>query len=459
MKLWLHFAVPTLLCIGTISQALAQSEQTQTLTQCIESALQNNSNYKNAQFQVKQAGANVKSSYSTVLPRITLSLSSGQSVNSRSIPLFDSSGTPIIDPATGEQLYDRQVTTQPKTSFNNHSATISASQNLFDFGKNWNTIKQARASFHAISKNLEAARQNVYVTVNQRYLELLKAQKLKQEYALAVERSKEQLNRTQSMFEIGSVAQVDVYRQEVILGTDEINLVMQKNIVAIAEGNLNVVMGRDPETAISIADMDISEYQPDFTLENAVEVAGKNNPDLSRFEYDMKSAEYGKKIAKTAFLPSIYASGFYSRDNEKFNKVYGEFAQNYFYRVGLNLDLNILNGMSDIAEVSRQNANYSMAKENWTDAKRQTRLNVKQAYLNLNAYNEISKINHRNLRAAEEEYRLAQERYRVGAGTQLEVTDAQVSLTRARVNLIRAKYDALISKAQLEAAMGTTGKD
>jgi len=86
-------------------------------------------------------------------------------------------------------------------------------------------------------------------------------------------------------------------------------------------------------------------------------------------------------------------------------------------------------------------------------------LNVKQALINLQAFNRISEINERNLRAAEEEYRLAQERYRVGAGTQLEVTEAQVSLTRARVTLVRAKYNALISQAQLEAAMGIIEQD
>jgi outer membrane protein TolC len=168
----------------------------------------------------------------------------------------------------------------------------------------------------------------------------------------------------------------------------------------------------------------------------------------------MNSAEHGRKAAKGRYWPTIGVSAQYSRDNQDFNRVYGDFNENYFVSFGASLDFNIFNGLSDKAEVSRQSATYSIAKESYINRQRTLRLEVKQAFLNLKAYQEITVINERNLRAAEEDFRLAHERYRVGAGTQLEVTDAQVSLTRARVNLVNAKYDALIARAQLESAMG-----
>jgi outer membrane protein TolC len=455
-----------------VGLSYAQNGNALTLEECIQMALKNNSDFKNAAYQVDRVGADVTASYSTILPRIGSSFQADRSTVGASSRLVqdnvfdlrafedvngDQVTIPVVslDPATGEPVIRRELRTSPTQSFNNYAFSVSYNQTLWDFGRSIQTIKQAKAGFEAASQNLASARNDVYATINQRYLELLKAVKLEQEFQQAVGRSREQLRRTQSMYEIGSVAQIDVYRQEVILGTDEVSLINQTNAVAIAKGNLNVAMGRDPEEQIEIMDVEGTAELPAFTLEEAMATAEKNNPDLKRFEYEMKSAEHGRKSAKARYWPTIGVNAVYSRDNEQFDGVYGNLKENYFINVGASLDFNIFNGFADRAEVSRQTANYSIARESHLNRERTLQLQVKQAFLNLRAFQEITGINERNLRSAEEDYRLAQERYRVGAGTQLEVTDAQVSLTRARVNLVNVKYDALIAEAQLQAAMGT----
>ncbi len=429
-----------------------QNDKSLSLEECIDLALKNNSQLKNATYMVDRSGATVRGSYSSVLPRITASFQSGRFIQSDRSFLGD---VPVrYDSVTNKTFYEQQEITQDGSARNSHSTRISYSQNLFDFGRSWNSIKQAKAAFDASGQSLTSTRYAVYALVKRRYFELLRAIKLEQEYQLAVERSKEQLNRTQSMYEIGSVALVDVYRSEVTLGNDEINLITQQNVDLIARGNLNVAMGRDPETPLEILDISTPTSPSKYSLEEALGIAEKNNPDLKRFTMEMKSAEYGRKIAKAAYMPSLGFSVTYSRSNEQLNRVYGGIDKNFSISMGASVDFNIFNGLADAAEVSRQSANYSIAQENRLDSRRQMELIVKQAFLNLNAYDNISRINERNLRASEEEYRLAQERYRVGAGTQLEVTEAQVSLTRARVILVSTKYNSLISQAELEAAMG-----
>ncbi len=450
----------------------AQNGALLTLEECINISLKNNSDFRNAVNNVDRAGADVKGAYSGVLPQITSNFQSGKSTRGQTrnaqditefvpLTLTDVNGAEHsilatkLDPATGFPVIDRIEFSSPTRSFWGHSMTLRYNQTLFDFGRSWNVIKRAKASYDASSQGLIAARHNVYATVMQRYLELLKAQKLEQEYVEAVERSNGELKRTQSMFEIGSIAQIDVYRQEVNLGRDEINLVVQQNIVKVAAGNLNVAMGREPDEPIHIADIEMTGKALDFPLQEAYTIAEGNNPGLRQFEFDMKGAEYGRKVAKGSFWPSIGVGATYSRDNENLDRVYGALNQNYFLSVGASVSFNLFNGFSDAAELSRQSANYSIARENWVGERRKLQLRVKQAYLNLQGYNRITSINETMLRSAAEEYRLAQERYRVGAGTQLEVTEAQVSLTRARVQVVSSKYDAMIAKAQLDAAMGT----
>lgn len=431
--------------------AFAQNGQTLTLEECVRMAMRNNSELKRAALQVDRAGASVKGSYSGVLPRINTTFQSGRTIRGERLDRVD---VPKIDPETGEVIVDREDTRSPERTFDAHSLTLSYNHTLFDFGRSWNVIKQAKSSFEASSANLAAVRQNVYATVQQRYLELLKAMKLVQELELAVERSREQLERVRTMHEIGSVAQIDVYRAEVNLANDEISLINQQNALEIAKGNLNLTLGRDPDMPINIADAEVEVQAPQISLEAAIATAEANNPELLRYEYEMASAEYGRKVAKGRYWPSIGIGITYRRDNSLFDRVYGSLGQNFTVTLGAQMNLNVFNGLSDLAEVERQSANYAIAEETRLAQERAIELEVKQAYLNLNRALRISEINQRNLRAAEEEYRLAQERYRVGAGTQLEVTEAQVSLTRARVQLVRAKYDAMIARAQLDAAMG-----
>ncbi len=434
------------------STSAAQNGEVYSLEKCIELALRNNSSLKSAGYEVDRAGASVQGSYSNVLPTISSSFNSSRTFRGESV---DTRDVQAVDPVTGQVVIDRQDITSPSRQFNFHQVRINYNQRLFDFGRSWNLIKQAKSSFEASSHNLAATRLDVISNVKLRYFELVKAIRLEQEFELAVERSTEQLRRTQSMFEIGSVAQIDVFRQEVTLGSDEVNLISQRNVVEIARGNLNIEMGRDPAEHLSVADLAVDVTPPAFSLEEAIVIAHENNPELRRFEFDMKSANYGRKAAKGRYFPSFGVGITYTKSNELFDRVYGSLDQNFSVGVGAQVDFNIFNGLSDAAEVSRQTANYSIAQENWINTKRRKELEVKQAYLNLRAFSNISQINERNVRSAEEDFRLAQERYRVGAGTSLEVTDSQVNLTRARVQLVAAQYDAMIARAQLEAAMGT----
>jgi outer membrane protein TolC len=85
-------------------------------------------------------------------------------------------------------------------------------------------------------------------------------------------------------------------------------------------------------------------------------------------------------------------------------------------------------------------------------------LRVNQAFLYLEALQEIASVNRDNLLAAEEDLRLAEERYRVGSGTLLEINDARVAVTRAKQIVVGAKYDSQVARATLEALMGTLGE-
>ncbi|MDQ7064537.1 MAG: TolC family protein [candidate division KSB1 bacterium] len=448
--------VGKVICLVALFWMIAPVAQAQqkpfTLEQCVQIALENNAQVLIAKRRVGIAQTNVASARSTILPRLSSSVSLGQF---RSGPRTLQMDVPVgFDPETGRAIFEQREIVQEGFRRDNYSMRFSLNQTLFDFGQSINNIKSAAAARDATRYSFEDTRQNTIYQVHLRYYQLLKDLRLLEVFREAVRSSEEQLKRTQSMYEIGSVAQADVYRAQTTLGQDRINLLQQEFKVQNSRTALNVILGREADAPLEIVDIEEVTFAQEYTLEEALQIALENNPLIHRYKADMMAASYGAKAARARYLPIITGSLSYSRDNTDIQKVYSGFDKNYSVSFGINLSLNLFNGFNDAAAVERESLNYRIALENLKEQERQLRQRVQTALQSLEMWKQISEINQLNLRSAEEELRLAQERYRVGAGTLLELITAQVNLTRARATLVQAKYDAKVAEAELKAAMG-----
>lgn len=453
LKKLLAFGLMTFIFIPATSFSQSSQSGPLTLEQCVQIAMQRNSDYLNAQRRARIAETQVTTARSNILPTLNSSFSSGRFRQGTSTFKRD---VPIIDTNSGETIGYRQLEVEQDGSVRqSHSASFTLSQTIFDFGETYNNIKQARATRESAYFSVDNSRQNTILTVHQRYFELLKNIRLLEVFTEAVQSSEEQLKRTQSMYEIGSVAQADVFRTQTTLGNDRINMIRQENLVRDSRALLNVTMGRQPDAALEIVDLEEVAVPRNYVEEEVINVAMQSNPQIFQFKSDMRASTYGVRAAKTAYLPSIGGFAQYSRSNSEFDRVYSGFDRNFSVNLGLRFDLNLFNGFADAANVERQANNYRIAEENLVNTQRELRRQVREALLDLQVNKEVSQINEENLKSSQEDLRLAQERYRVGAGTLLDVITAQVNLTRARAIFVQAKYDTKITEARLQAAMGT----
>ncbi len=435
----------------------AQDRKVLSLDDCIKLALENNSQLKNKKRDVQLAGTDVTLARSSLLPVINSTFGSGKFIQGERRRIGD---VPVgIDTLTGEVIYEQKTFVQNKIERNSHYAYITLNQTLWDWGRNWRSLKQADLGKQSALLSLLSTEHTVVYNVKQAYFELLKAIKLGDVYKEAVKVSEEQLKRTEVMHELGSVALADVYKAKVQLGNDQVNLITQKNVIIKAKNDLIYALGLEPDTDIEIESIDPDMALLPISRKEALTAAVQRNPDLKYYQLNIDNYHHEKKKAQIAFLPRISGSISYSRDNELFNRVYNKnLNQDYSVRLGVQLDLNIFKGFADRAELQRQTLNYEKAREDYIDQQRQLKANVTQAYLNVKAYQEIAEINETNLEAASEDLRLAQERYKIGAGTLIEVINAQLAMTQARSNLVAAKYNARIARAYLELLMSASVK-
>ena len=428
-------------------------DESLTLEDCIKLALKKNAAIITNQNLNESSDRDVLASYAGILPTLNVSASSGKFKAGES---EDFSEVPVeIDSVTGDPIrLERRLITRPsdKGSFNEFNLRLN--QNLFDGGEWWNAIRYAQAQKRASDYNLISIINTTVMTVQERFFDLLKQQKLLEVNELAVKRSEDQLSKTEKMYELGAVAKVDVFRSRVNLGNDRTELLLQKNAVITARNVLNLSLGRNPNSPLRI--------QHEFSLKSAfknteelIETAIEKNPELMKTEEEVKASDIAVARSYSVLFPNLSAFLNYRRSNEEINRVYTNYNKNWTLNYGLSVSLNLFNGFQDMVNIQKSKLAERNNQVAFEESKRELIASVLQLVDNYNSYLEIIEINEENLEAAKEEFRLAEERYRIGSGTQLEVREAQVNLTRAEQTLVAAQYNARITQAQLEQALGT----
>ncbi len=442
MKRWWSAWLLTLFAFAMFNTLLAQETGVEALSleDCIRIALENNSQLKIVQYQKSLASRQHRQSYSNILPQVNFTFDAST---------FKRGPTFYI----GNEFVGENPLTNKTITGENYSASLVVSQNLFDGGFWWNNIRKTAIDQKSTEFRFMDQRQQTIVTVQQAYFTLLQELKLLDVYKQAVNRSAEQLERSEKMYELGAVAQVDVFRARVNLGNDRIQYLNQKNAVEKARQNLNLAMGRDPNTPLEIQ-QEFSYSRETASLDELLKQALANNPGIKELEQTYHASRLQIALAKSSFLPRLSAFYTYSRRVPDFKAIYKNFEREFTWTLGVRLTWNLFNGFSDYLNIQQAKINARLSSERLLESRRNLLSTVKTLYDNLQALNEIIKINQENLESAREEYRLAQERYRIGSGTALELREAQVNLTRAEQILVSAEYDAIITHAQLQAAVG-----
>ncbi|MEZ4762673.1 MAG: TolC family protein [Calditrichia bacterium] len=441
----------TIVLICALLTTAGWSQQKLTLKDCIRIALKQNINIITSENLAEIADNNYLSSYSNILPSVSTSFdASRRTIGPRESIEFQPVG---IDSA-GNTIVQRVSVLQDKANLNSHSFSLSVSQNIFDGGGWWNRIRRGKASKNAAFHGMNAQINQTITTVAQNYLDLLKQEKILEVNQLAVQRSQDNLDKTQKMFEIGSVAKVDVYRARVNLGNDRISQISQRNAVHQARQRLNISLGKDPNEPLEIEkNVQFSFELPE--LATMLEQATADQPELMRQQMDVRTGELDVAISRSVFVPRVSGFFSYNRSNSEFEKIYNNFDRNWTTAVGVSVDFNLFNGFQDM--VNYQNAKIDLKNKRLAleDYKRTLKSDVSTLYQRYRDLQEIVEINQQNLEAAREEYRLAEERYRLGSGTSLDLREAQVNLTDAERILVSAEYDQLIAYTQLQEALGS----
>ena len=283
------------------------------------------------------------------------------------------------------------------------------------------------------------------------YYGLLAYQELQGVYHEAVDNLQGHLDNVQAQYNVGTKARVDVLSSDVSLANAKTTAITADNNVAVAESNLNNILGLPLETKLNLADHQLPFDTYNISLQEATDYAMKYRPEVLQAAIAVQEAERNIDIADAGNKPTVAITG---GNDWADNTFPGIDANKRSWKVAAGVTYNFYDGGATKAKVNQAKQDLLVARETEQKTREAVQLEVKQAYLNIRSAAQKVEETQTVVDQARENYRIQNIRYQAGVGINLDVLDAQLSLNEAQVNHIQALYDYNVGIAKLEQVMG-----
>jgi outer membrane protein TolC len=323
-------------------------------------------------------------------------------------------------------------------------ATVTASQLLFDFGKNWAATDAAKATSESAREGVELQKDNIALAVKQSYYNLLLASRLVVVNAQALDRADLNLRSAKGFFEVGTRPRFDVTRAEVDVANSRVSVIRAQNAVSLSRIALNTAMGIAVNAPTRVVDT-LAYEQFTVDRDSLVAEALRRRAEYRQAKYQVDAAEAILRQNFRNFFPDIVASGTYGGARADMNEIYS---------YGIQMNWSIFDGGNKVARYKEAKALLDASKSNVRDTELTIWQQVEQAYVNLISAEEQIGAAQKAVESAQENFRLSQGRFDAGVGTIIELTDAQLSLTQAQSTQAQALTDYRLAIAQLERNLG-----
>lgn len=349
-------------------------------------------------------------------------------------------------PASGSRNFSSSSSFDTSRSYDQYNGSITLRQNLFDFGKTGTQVNIQRLYIDASIFDFQNVSEQVILNLKKAYYSVLKAKRNRSVAEETVGQFQEHLKQAKAFYEVGTKPKFDVTKAEVDLSAAKLNLIKAENTLRLAIVTLNNAMGIPEAPRYDLHD-NLSYEKFMASLDDAVDKAYKNRPDLNAFAARRMAAEKSIELAQKGHYPSLTGNAALSWAGERFPLEDG-------WNAGAIMTFPIFSGFLTKNQVTEARAGLEVLKANEDNLKQSILFDVQQAYLNINEAEERIIVSELAVKQATENFEIATGRYNAGVGNPIEVTDAQVLLSNARAAHIEALYDYKIASASLEKAMG-----
>lgn len=327
-----------------------------------------------------------------------------------------------------------------------NQATLTVTQNLYDFGKTDASVERAEANVLAARARLVETEQTILQDVVSAYMNVVRDQAVVDLNQNNLDRLQRQLEATQDRFNVGEVTRTDVAQAESRLATAQADLIEAQGNLEVSRAAFEQVVGEEPgrlDQPTPLTDLPASRQM-------AIEAAIASNPTIRARQFDKTSAAKSIDAETADLLPDVDLQGqlAHSRDVSTADTT-RDSAQ-----AAVVLTVPIYQAGLASAQVRAAKQTYLRSDNLIAEARR---VAVEQATSAWETYNTAT-ARIRALGASVDAAEIAldgvEQEAAVGSRTVLDVLDAEQELLNARVSLVRSQRDLEVARYDLLAAVG-----
>lgn len=328
-----------------------------------------------------------------------------------------------------------------------NQATLTVTQNLYDFGKTDASVERAEANVLATRARLVETEQTVLQDVVSAYMNVVRDQAVVDLNQNNLDRLQRQLEATQDRFNVGEVTRTDVAQAESRLATAQADLIEAQGNLEVSRAAFEQVVGEEPgrlDQPSPLTDLPASRQM-------AIDAAIASNPTIRARQFDKTSAAKSIDAETADLLPDVDLQGQLAHSRDVSNRdTTRDSAQ-----AAVVLTVPIYQAGLASAQVRAAKQTYLRSDNLIAEARR---IAVEQATSAWETYNTAT-ARIRALGASVDAAEIAldgvEQEAAVGSRTVLDVLDAEQELLNARVSLVRSQRDLEVARYDLLAAVGS----
>ncbi len=427
----------------TVSNAMAQTTDSVSLSveEAIEIAISENATIKIANTEIERQQYVRKETVGHLLPN--LSATGSYNYNIQLPVMFMPEG--VFGPGTGGAT---------RMGYSN-SFTGTAALSLPLFAPALYTTLQLNKQqmFEAVEK-ARSSKIDLANSVRQAYYGVLLAQSSLELIKENIDLAQEVVDDSQKAFNQGVVSEYDLITSQVQLSNLTPTLYESQGALHNAKLMLNMLLGLPLQTVVTPKEelTDFSEYI-NQNNQHIIDLTANAQLNLVDIQQNLLSKQL--KLQKTARIPTLAAFGQYQVLTQNNTLNIGSYDWNGFSLVGLQLEIPIFSGMSNIQkekQIKNQQQQLEQQREYLLES---LSVEAQTAITDIRTAKQQMQANTTAKLQAQKGYKIAVTRYETGAGTIVEVNSAQVQLMQADMNYRSAIYSYMVAQANFDKIIGT----
>ena len=338
---------------------------------------------------------------------------------------------------------------------NSNRGMLELQQPIYVAGKIGLALRIAK-SYLQLSKAIDRQTlQDLRLGLAQSYFGTLLASELTRVQNQALEQARKHRDRTELLFEQGTVSEYDKIRAEVGAANWEPTVLEAENGFRQALLQLQLLLGLSAEDSLELAGTFETNRTPPEPLEETIVRAMAQRSELEAVTYQRMIQRRLLAIERRSlYWPSLYGSASVTWQTEATDWKFENYEWTRSTAAGLTLSIPLFNGFATPARIQQAQADLRSLDYQESDLRQTIRNEVESAHNEVSRALKAVEVQEKNLSQAEKGYDIAQVRYESGLSTQLELLDAELQVNMARVNRLRALHDLTIARFALARAVG-----